>query len=255
MYRLFINEFSKIRRTAVYYIILAGVCLIPIVFFIAFLSKTAHFTPPAGINPWPSQIMRVYESISFMLIPTYLVLVTALYMNIEHRAKAWKQLLVYPNSKASLYFTKLGIIIILTIATYVLFIVATLLFSSLAAIFKPQLGFLNFAPLWLPMFKLTLKSFIGTLAILGLQFWLSTVMKNFIWPISIGIGLTIAGLIILRWEYSMYIPYLQPYHAQHDFSGAQYAHIGHLSLPELTSLAGFAIFSLFGFLHFRKLSW
>ena len=50
-------------------------------------------------------------------------------------------------------------------------------------------------------------SFVASLGIVGIQFWLSFRFKNFIVPLGIGMTLVIVGLIASRAPEAIYFPY------------------------------------------------
>jgi lantibiotic transport system permease protein len=250
-------ELLKIRRTPVFYLILSGAALIPIVIFIILLVKSQHFIVDTPSKAWQSQTYRTFQSVSTLLIPSFIVLFTALLNNIEQKALAWKQLLTYPVESAKHYFFKLLTAVLLVIATFILFNLYFLFFTYLVGIIKPGLLFATAAPDWVLLFKINAKAFIATLGILGIQFWLSAVIKNFIWPISIGIGMVIAGLIIMRWKYAIYIPYNQNMFAFSEAMGEmQINHwFKHIAVTELWSVGIFILFSIGGYFHFKRIKW
>lgn len=57
------------------------------------------------------------------------------------------------------------------------------------------------------MFSFSTKLYISILAISAIQYWLSLRFKNFIAAIGIGLGLFIAGLLLMEWPKTIYYPY------------------------------------------------
>jgi hypothetical protein len=137
----------------------------------------------------------------------FIVLITSLIIQIEHKSLGIKHLFALPIPKWSVYFSKLSIVIFSIIIGYIIFFLSILLFGNLLGYFRPELGFLDFQPDYLKYIQMLGVSFIASLAIVGIQFWLSFRFKNFIVPLGIGMTLVIVGLIASQAPESIYFPY------------------------------------------------
>ena len=141
----------------------------------------------------------------------FIVLITSLIIQVEHKSSGIKHLFALPIPKWSVYFSKLTIVLFSIIITYIYFFVAVLVFGTLLGLFHSDLGFLDFQPDILKYIKMLGLSFIASLGIVGIQFWLSFRFKNFIIPLGIGMTLVIVGLVVLNFSSrapeAIYFPY------------------------------------------------
>ena len=201
------NEFIKLKRTFAFWLTIISAILFPILFFIAYFLKHKTNTPEIGINPWEKFMTTQIENSIPFFIPMFIVLITSLIMQIEHKSLGLKHLFALPIPKWSVYFGKLTIVIFAIITTYVYYYIAILLTGALLGLIHPDLAFLNFQPEHLKFIKILFISFIASLGIIGIQFWLSFRFQNFIVPLGVGMFLAIIGIIISQAPQSIYFPY------------------------------------------------
>ena len=201
------NELIKLKRTFAFWLTIISALLFPILFFIAYFLKHKTNTPDIGINPWEKfMTVQIENSIPFF-IPMFIVLITSLIMQVEHKSLGLKHLFALSIPKWSIYFGKLTIVIFAIITTYIYYYIAILLTGALLGLIHPDLAFLNFQPDYLKFINILFTSFVATLGIIGIQFWLSFRFKNFIVPLGIGMFLAIIGIIISQAPQSIYFPY------------------------------------------------
>jgi hypothetical protein len=163
--------------------------------------------PDAGINPWEKFMNnQIQNSIPF-LVPMFIVLITSLIIQVEHKSNGIKHLFSLPIPKWSVYFGKMTIVLFSIITTYIYFFLVILLFGALLGMIHSQLGFLDFQPEYLKYIKMLAMSFVASLGIVGIQFWMSFRFKNFIVPLGIGMTMVIIGLIASQVPESIYFPY------------------------------------------------
>lgn len=204
------NEFIKLKRTFAFWLTIISALIVPLLFFIVYWAKPDKLIPAAGENPWGEFMFnQIQNSIPF-LAPMFIVLITSLIIQVEHKSNGIKHLFSLPIPKWSVYFGKLSIVLISIIATYIYFFVAILIFGYLLGIINSDLGFLNYQPEYFKYIKMISLSFISSLGIVGLQFWMSFRFKNFIVPLGIGMTMIIMGLIVSRAAEAIYFPYSYP---------------------------------------------
>lgn len=201
------NELIKLKRTFAFWLTIISALLFPILFFIAFFIKHKTNNPKPGINPWDYFMTVQIENSTPFFIPMFLVLLTALIMQIEHKSLGLKHLFALPIPKWSVYFGKLTIVIFAIITTYIYYYIAVLLSGFLLGILHPDLAFLNFQPQQVKYIQLLATSFVASLGIIGIQFWLSFRCKNFVVPLGVGMFLAIVGIIVSQAPQSLYFPY------------------------------------------------
>jgi lantibiotic transport system permease protein len=246
------NEMFKLKRTFAFWLTFISAFFIPAIYFIYYLLKYKSLIPANNINPWDKFLNNQITAVSSLLIPLFVVLITSLIMQIEHKSLGIKYLFSLPVSKWSIYYGKLTVVIGSVLFTYILFFIAMLTGGMLAGIIHTELNLLSYYPNIEEPIKLLFRSFMAILGILGMQFWLSFKMKNFIIPIGIGMVLVITGLIVYRAKESLYFPYaynsLSLFPLDNDIKNLVW-------FPKVSiySMAYFIVFSMVGFIDINRM--
>lgn len=201
------TEFMKIRRSAAFWLVIAGGAFLPVLLVLMYLTKPGQFEKELGTDPWMAHLMTGFRGGSFFLWPMFIILVTSLVTQIEYRNNTWKQVMTSPLRIADVYFSKYLVIQVMIIAGYFLFDAWIILAGLVAQVFHPAFGFTH-APLHLRAFLvMDAKSYIAVLAMSTFQYVVSLRFKNFIPAIGTGLGLIIAGLFMLTWDKVQFFPY------------------------------------------------
>lgn len=235
-------EFLKSRRTAAWWLTIVAGVLIPLIMMIAYLAKPGAFVKPAQVNVWQAHVNECWESVAAFLLPMYVIMVTSLVIQTEYRNNTWKQVYTSPRSYADIFFSKFVVAQLLILGCLLLFNVAILVSGTIAGAIHPAIGFLKDPVPWNEMLRTSVKMYIAVMGMTAIQYWLSLRFRNYIVPVSIGLAMMIAGLIILKWEYIEYYPYaysLVSFFFRRNTPG--------LAIHEWNSLAWFAIVILLAF--------
>lgn len=201
------NELIKLKRTFAFWLTIISALVIPLLFFIIYLIKHAKLAQPIDVNPWDKFMTNQIQNAIPLLVPLFIILITSLIIQVEHKSSGIKHLFALPIPKWSVYYSKLSIVIFSIITAYIYFFIAILFFGALLGVIHSNLGFLDFQPDYLKYLKMLATSFTASLGIVGIQFWLSFRLKNFIIPLAIGMTLFIIGLIASQAPESIYFPY------------------------------------------------
>ncbi len=246
------NELIKLKGTfAMWLSVISGI-MVPLLFFLVFFFRYDKLIPEEGINPWNKFMNdQVSNSIPF-LVPMFIVLITSLIIQVEHKATGIKHLFALPIPKWSVYYSKLSIVVGSIVATYIYFFIAILIFGSLLGVLRPELNFLEFQPEYFKFIKILGMSFIASLGIVGLQFWLSFRFKNFIVPLAVGMIMVIIGLIVSRAPEAIYFPYA--YNILSVLQGSNGPQIFGIPTVLVYSIIFFLITSVVGYLDIRRLN-
>lgn len=202
------SEWLKRKRSATAWLTVAGAFFIPAIMLARRLIQHESLQAiNSSPKVWEVLYSQCWQYMAIFLLPMGIILATSLIAQLEYKNNGWKQLHTTPQSYTVIFFAKLTVILLMLLQFFVMFnvgiylagIIPTLLFTDVPF---PQQSF----PL-LGFLKGNAKFFIDCLPILGLQYFLSIHVKNFIVPIGIGFALLIASLIALSWQYSYFIPY------------------------------------------------
>lgn len=252
---VFRTELIKSKNTLALWLVVLGAAFVPFLFFLIYINRWEKFVPKPGANPWLSFVDINFRTGSFLLIPSFIVLLCSLVVNIEHKSNAWKHLLTLPVAKGTIYLNKLLIITGLTLLCYGFFLVFMMLSAVLLGTLQSKLGFLDHAPGWGQLAKLSTKSFVSTLGILAIHYWLSLRFKNIFVSIGIGLLCIITATILLgRWEHVVFVPYAYTALTAVSPIAAPQWNVGpyFLTYHELFSLGYFGLVSLGSYLDFTR---
>lgn len=247
----FFNEILKLKRTFAVWLCIISAGFIPLIYFIYYFLKHTETIPASGVNPWEKFLGTHLSSAIPFLVPLFVVIITSLVMQVEHKSEGIKQLFSLPIPKWSIYFGKLLVVIGIVLTTYLLFYLFTFLSGNLLGFLRPELKFLSFEPPYLHFFIALFRSFIAILGIIAIQFWLSFKLKNFIIPMGIGIVLVITGLTVYNAEEAIYFPYSYNLLNITNLNPQQLVWVTSISLY---SLGFFVAAALMGYLHVRRMN-
>src|ERR1700761_8029804 len=90
------TELMKIRRSAAFWLVIAGSAFLPVLMFLMYTTRPDMFVKRLGKDPWMGHILQGFEAASFFLWPMLIIIVASLITQIEYRNNTWKQVLASP---------------------------------------------------------------------------------------------------------------------------------------------------------------
>ena len=238
------NEFLKLKRTFTFWLTIISAFFIPIIFFLVYLFKSESLVPKINENPWDKFLGTQIVSVVPFLVPMFIILITSLIIQVEHRSNGLKHLFTLPVPKWSIYFGKLTMVITAIFTSFTLFYIVMILAGYTVGTIHPELKLTEFSPKHTLFIKALFRAFISVLGIVGLQFWLSFRIKNFIIPLGIGLVLLITGMVVYKGEEAIYFPYA--YNMISMISNkSDVSTIGWFPLVSIYSLGYFILFAIF----------
>lgn len=253
----FQTEIIKIKNSFAIWLVILGAAFIPLFFFLHHIYDWDDYLPKPGENPWNEYLRKGFNGVHFTFLPLLVVLLVSLLLNVEHKSNAWKHIFVLPVSKTKVFFSKYLLLICLIVIFYSLLLIFFFGFAALLSIWKTDFNFFKYRPSYLyasvqsTIISFVSRSFISTLAIAAIHFWLSFRLKNLF--INIGIGLagvvTAVSMYIPHWESIIYMPYAFPVLMCNYVPDAKCF----FSDFQVNSLFYFLIISLLSYFDFTKL--
>ena len=205
MLALFFTEFMKVKRKAVWWLVLLGPLGIIVLEAVNYGLRYDYLVNFQR-DVWGDFLNEIEMFIPLTLLfgITILASITA---GIEHQTESWKQLLVLPVTRKRVYVVKF-------------IFISVLLFSSctLLAIGIVSLGLLLKFGWSLPLIDILIMSylpFLAALPILAFQLWISIVESNQGVALTIGIIGAIGSLYTFKLP--EWIPYGWPYFFQDTY--------------------------------------
>lgn len=246
-------ELLKTKRTASFWLSIAGAALIPAIFFLAYFFNPEGVYKDLEKDPWTEHFGLGWQILSSFLFPMYVILICTLIPQIEYKNNTWKQVFAAPQSYGNVYFSKFLTIHLMILFCYLLFNFFMIVTGVLISLVNSKFTFLDHAIDWSFLLKLNLKTYISILGITAIQYWLSLRFKNFIAPVGIGLAMLVGSIVAMgfHWKHVYKIPFAHP------ILTLKYAHMPNrpfLENHEWNSIIYFAVILLIGFvdMRFRK---
>lgn len=203
----FRSEWQKKKRSLSSWLVIVGAFFTPAIIFIYKLTK-AKYLPQQNVAPkfWENLWTSCWESMAIFLLPIGVILASSLITQLEYKNNTWKQVHTTPQNFTTIFFAKLGVIVVMMLQCLVLFGVAVYLCGVLP-------GLLTGAPYpaepvpYKFFLTQTAQYFIDSLPIIALQYLISLQFKNFLVPVGTGIALWILSIAVLNWQYGYLVPY------------------------------------------------
>ncbi|MFA8341969.1 MAG: ABC transporter permease [Rhodothermaceae bacterium] len=208
MCKAFICELKKSKKSSAFWLSFLGTVSIAGIFFIMRVWKYEHFVPKEGVNPWDKFIFENFWSVGNFFLPFYVILLTALIVQLEHRTNMWKHLKVLPFHFSAIFYSKLMLIVTYIVGTHIFYTALMIGAGYLSGIIHPELKYMEFSPDFNAVITNMGLLIVSSFGMLAVQYWASMRTKSFVVPIGIGMVANIACMILVsRWEDIIYFPY------------------------------------------------
>jgi hypothetical protein len=199
-------EMLKFKRTNALALATIAPLLISGLFFCILFFKADKMVKP-GTNGLATMLDGSISSASYMLFPFFLILLTILIHQVEHRAGSLKDLFSYPVSYFSSYTSKWIVSFMLIGLSLILYIGFSLLGAWVLSIKHPTLIWFDSTLFLLFMKQVVIVAF-ASLLIMGIQFLVALRWSNAIVGFGVGVVGFISAVVLLNgWEYVHYHPY------------------------------------------------
>jgi hypothetical protein len=189
-------EILKTRRT----IYLLGVIALPTILtlfnFLLLLGIERDSGYYAKPNGWLSYEHNTITFWAILVLPFLIVLVCAFVAHQEHDTHQWRRLMCLAVPRAPIYLAKLALVMGLCLLSSAILWGENLLFGSLLAILRPELGLPIQAIAPWDMLLPYLAIFSYALLIMAIHFWFSLRANNFVLSIGLGLALILAGFFL-----------------------------------------------------------
>ena len=212
--KAFSSETIKIKNT----IGLWSVFVFPL--FVVFMNFMIYFSRPqmlekANTNPWINYSANNVTLWSLLFLPLYIAIIT-FYINYnDHKSSGWKHLFALPVPKQSIYISKIAMSMILSIVTMFFLFVLNYFSAKLLALLRPDIPFNKYSfdsVIVITYVKITL----ACMGVVSIQFFVSLIFQNFLFPLGFGVLATFAAVFLVNWEKIIYYPYAYSFIAAQD---------------------------------------
>jgi hypothetical protein len=204
----FQSEWLKKQNSLASWLVIAGSFFTPIIIIIARLINHKQLADLYEKDTFWNQLWHSsWESMAIFLLPMGVILATSLITQIEYKNNTWKQLHSLPIGFATIFFSKLAVIIVMVLQFFILFNIGIYLSALIPYLLISGVSYPKMPIPFILILKEDIYFFIDCLPIVSLQYLISLQFKNFLIPIGIGFGLWVASLSALSWKFGYFIPY------------------------------------------------
>ena len=202
-------ELLKTKRTSVVYLAMIAAVIVPFLMMLFKAEEPGEFQKLSK-DPWYMCYEDAGQPIAILFLPLFVILITSLVPQLEHRNNTWKQVLASPQTKFNIYFSKFLIIQLLIL----LFLVMHNLYMVLSVMgvhhLRSDIAIYDRGMNWEWFFRFNGNLYLTVLGLSAFQFWLGVRFRNFIVPLAIGFGLLMAGILLVgayKWPHGDKYPF------------------------------------------------
>jgi len=204
----FKSEWLKKKRSLASWLVIVGAFFTPVIITIAKLVNNGRlYAESTSKNFWEVLWGNSWESMAIFLLPVGVILASSLITQLEFKNNTWKQLHTTPQKFTNIFMAKLAVIITMMLQFFVLFNIGIYLSGILPCLLTKGVPYPKEPIPYSHFLQDNAYYFICCLPIIGLQYAVSLMAKNFLVPVGGGIALWILSLAVLGWHYGHWVPY------------------------------------------------
>lgn len=132
---------------------------------------------------------------TFLMLPLFVTLQSALLAGLEHANQQWKHLLALPLPRGVHYLAKLLALAAMVLLAMTVLLLLTVLGGGLLGVLQPNFGIAG-APPWTFLLTRLPAIFAAALLIIALHTWIAIRWRSFTVAVSTGMIATVAGFLI-----------------------------------------------------------
>jgi len=156
---------------------------------------------------WTLLWRNSWESMAIFFLPMAAILATSLITQIEFRNNAWKQVHALPIGRATIFFSKLAVVLLMMGQFLLLFNAAIYLSALMPYLLVGGVPYPRNPIPYLHFLREDLLYFVDILPIVAAQYLISLRFRNFLVPVGAGFVAWVAALATLRWKFGVLVPY------------------------------------------------
>ena len=204
----FQGEWLKKKRSLASWLVVVGSFFTPVIVIVARLVNRDQLEQIYAVDGFWTQLWHnSWESMAIFFLPMGAILATSLVTQIEFRNNAWKQVHALPISLATIFFSKLAVVILMMVQFFVLFNVAIYLSAVVPYLLVGGVPYPQAPIPYARFLKEDVLYFVDCLPIVAAQFLISLRFRNFLVPVGVGFLAWVGALASLPWKFGYLIPY------------------------------------------------
>ena len=204
--KTFKAEWQKLRHSGMIWLLIGATAFIPVIITLAGF----FIEPSKDGSAWNEFIRSNFQGFTGFFYPLFVVIMILRIVYLEHKSDTWKLMETQPVSKASLFVSKWEVAAIISLFALIGLLLFSLIGGLVLQTFTKDSGFEKGSIDWVSIAHVILRYWIGSLAIISIQYFFSLLIKSFAWPMSIGLVAIIAGSTLVQFGVLSWWPYAAP---------------------------------------------
>ncbi len=201
------SEWLKTRRSLSAWLVIIGGFFVPAIMLYGRLSDYDTLAADNQIESiWNNFFKDNWRYMAILLLPLGIILTVSLITQLEYRNNTWKQVHTTPQRLTTIFVAKWAVIMTMLLQFFLLFNLGIWLVVALPALL-PGVPYPTAAIPFGQFLEWNHRFFVASLPIVGLQYLISLMFRNFMVPLGVGLGMYIASLIGMSWKHGYLIPY------------------------------------------------
>lgn len=202
------SEWLKRRRSSASSLVLAGSLFTPAIVVVArLIDRRGLPNLYAASTFWTNHWQSCWESMAIFFLPLGAILATSLIAQIEFRGNGWKQVHALPVGTATIFLSKLGVILAMLVQFLILFNLGIYASGMTPPLLLPSVPFPKAAFTSLPVLGESALYFVDCLPIVAAQYLMSLRYANPLVPIGAGFLAWVGALAALSSKFAVWVPY------------------------------------------------
>ena len=204
----FQSEWLKTKRSLAFWLVIIGGFFIPLIMLIKRLIYNDNLYVEVKTPMfWNFLMNQSWQLMAIFLLPMGVIIATSLITQIEFKNNTWKQLHTTPQAMTVIFWSKFAVILVMLLEFFIFFNLGIFISGALPSLVFIDVDYPTQVFPFLYFLKSSTHFFIDCLPIVAIQYLVSLHYKNFLVPLSIGIGILLASIIAVEWKYGYTIPY------------------------------------------------
>lgn len=161
---------------------------------------------PAPEVAWLHFTQEAFGLWTFLMLPLFITLQSALLAQLEHGERQWKHLLALPVGKSVHYVAKALVLVGMIFAAFVFLSAFIVVGGHFLAFAKPSLGIAGSGPYRFLLEK-GFQVFLLSTAMIAIHTWVAIRWTSFTVAVATGMSATVIGFLVGQSEYRAYYPW------------------------------------------------
>jgi lantibiotic transport system permease protein len=204
-------ERVKLRRTLARRMCWLAPLIVVVLYVLLFVTRELGVEQPVSPKEaWLNFANACWGLWSFLMLPLFITLQSALLAGLEHNEQQWKHLLALPTPKPVHYVAKWIALLYMTFFAFFALVVFIVVAGYLLSWFRPDLGIRDSAP-FAYLAEVSIRVLAAAMLMTAIHIWIAVRWRSFTVAVATGMSATVIGFLVAQSEqYGRFYPWAMP---------------------------------------------